>query len=119
MPDSKARAEWLRAWADQHTDASVATAREAVKGHFGVSLGTTLINQIMKAAREKAGVAPARRGRPEGSTSQAVPSTVRLTALADELRSMGVKNIEVQGRCFGDDDDDFIAQVVVRGKGGV
>jgi hypothetical protein len=32
---------------------------------------------------------------------------------------MGVKNLEVQGRCFGDDDDDFIAQVVVRGKGGV
>jgi hypothetical protein len=68
-----------------------------------MSLGTTQISALMKEAREKAGLPPARRGR-----TLELPET-RLESLVAELRTMGVKNLAIT-------DDDFTAEMIVRGR---
>lgn len=105
---TKARSEWLQNWAREHARASVHEAREAVKAQFKMTLGTTLISQIMKEARDQAGLPPARRGRTDpGARLSGV--VAGLSGIVAELRAMGVVSLEIT-------DDDFKAQMIVTGK---
>jgi hypothetical protein len=103
---TKERGEWLQRWAEERPEASVHQARQAVKEQFAVSLGTTFISRIMREAREKAGLPPARKGRPElaAATTQA-----RVKVLVDELRNLGVRKLEIS-------EEDFRAELVMTGK---
>ncbi len=108
---TKERSAWLGDWAKNHASASVHEAREAVKKQFGVSLGTALINIIMKQARVNAGLPILKRGRPvTGYQGTSVVASQRMDALVDELRQMGVRRIEIA-------DTDYRAELTItRGK---
>jgi hypothetical protein len=100
---TKTRTEWLQSWAKEHPAASVHEAREAVKGQFDMSLGTTLVSEMMKGAREAAGLPPSRRGREPESLAK------RMDVLVAELRALGVKKLEIEK-------DDYRAEMVMTGK---
>lgn len=132
---TKERIEWLVEWAKKTPNSGVGAAREAVREHFGISLGTGAINEVIKHARVDAGLPPLQRQR-RGATSDLFlgtesPIAVRrgLREIVKELRATGLRHLDtdkmmvalrelhamdVRHLDIGKDEDDFEAQVVGR-----
>jgi hypothetical protein len=93
------RRAWVSDWASHNPGASVSEARSAVRERFGVSLGTAILNDVMKGARVTAGIPPARRS--------SAPNDI--ATLVQRLHSLGVRKLEM-------DDARYRAEVILVGK---
>lgn len=76
------RRQWLETWMLEHPQATVNEAREALRGHFQVTLGTPIIAEVVRLTHEAAGY------RRAGSRTEAIAD------LAHQMRKLGVRKIE-------------------------
>ena len=97
LPTLAERKRWLEGWVLEHPNASVGKARQALREHFGMTMGTELIAEIVKIGQE---LHRAQYPEPEPEPVKKFDPINQIAAIAQALRDAGIKKIEMVGGHF-------------------
>lgn len=81
------RAEWFRKWAAEHPTSTVKQGREALREHFGATMGTESLATILRNAKRAAGI-----GQPSPLHKLIGHNTIaeRVISFVEDMRPFGI-----------------------------
>jgi hypothetical protein len=92
---TETRRRWLEDWMLDHPKASVNKARDALRDHFGRTLSTTAIAEVVRIVHDSAGLVPKPVQRPEPEQSSLLPYAAQVADVIHRARYLGIRKLEL------------------------